>query len=256
MFNSYTAVTKNKLQRLFDTCIIEEEKYADVDAYLKQIIKSKDRYHSVSNKHNIPWCVTAIMHATVCDCNFKVHLHNGDSLSGRTTNIPVGYPKGGRPPFTWEQSAEDTFLFYRLHKWSDWSVPGMLHNLTVMSGDDYKIHETAYSTLWCFSNHFKGSKNKNTEKCGAAILLRRMAEKQMILTENSYNKRLADLQHLGAEVQYMPNRSLPKVCELQRLLNLCGAYLREDGRAGKFTAYAYHSITNQYLKGDPEMNER
>ena len=237
---------------MFDTCIIQEEKYAEVDAYLKQILKAKDRYHAVSNKHNIPWCMTGIMHATVCDCNFKLHLHNGDSLNGRTTNIPIGYPKGGRPPFTWEQSAEDVFLFYRLHKWNDWSIPGILHNLTIIARDDYNAHETVYSKLWCFSNHFTASKTNPVDKCGAAILLRRMAEKQMISLENNYNKRLADLQELGAEVQYLPSRSLPKVYELQRLLNLSGAYLREDGRAGIFTAQAYHSITNQYLIGDPE----
>lgn len=251
MINAYTTIRRSKLQRLFDTCIIQEEKYPEVDALLKQILKGKDRYDAVSNKHSVPWCVTAIVHATVCNCDFKVHLHNGDSLNGRTTNIPIGYPKGGRPPFTWEQSAEDVFLFYKWHKWNDWSVPGILHNLEIIGREDYDLHATAYSKLWHYSNHFEAEKKGQNQKCGAAILLRRMAEKQMISSENNYNKRLMDLQELGDEVQYMPNRSLPKVFELQRLLNLSGAYLREDGRAGKFTAGAYHSITNQYLPGDP-----
>lgn len=254
MLNTYTAVTKNKLQRLFDTCIIQEEKYGEVDTCLKQIVKGKDRYDAVSNKHNIPWCITGILHATACDCNFKVHLHNGDSLNGRTTNIPIGYPKGGRPPYTWEQSAEDVFLFYRWHKWNDWSVPGILHNLEIAGRDNYIINEANYSKIWSYSNHFEKKGNNNIEKCGAAILLRRMAEKQMFPMENSYAKRLIDLRQLGAEVQYMPNRSLPKVYELQRLLNLSGAYLREDGRAGKFTAHAYHFVTSNYLIGDPEVN--
>ncbi len=251
MLNSYTTATKSKLQRLFDTCIIQEEKYAEVDALLKQILKGKERYDTVSNKHSIPWCVTAITHATVCNCDFKVHLHNGDSLNGRTTNIPTGYPKGGRPPFTWEQSAEDVFLFYRWHKWNDWSIPGILHNLEIIGRDDYQLHQTAHSKLWHYSNHFEDTKSDKIQNCGAAILLRRMAEKQMILLENDCSKRMADLQQLGTEVQFMPNRSLPKVYELQRLLNLCGAYLREDGRAGKFTSVAYYSITNLHLSGDP-----
>ncbi len=253
MLNTYTTATKSKLQRLFDTCIIQEEKYAEVDALLKQILKGKDRYDAVSNKHSIPWCVTAIVHATVCNCDFKVHLHNGDSLNGRTTGIPTGYPRGGRPPFTWEQSAEDVFLFYKWHKWTDWSIPGILHNLEVIGRNDYELHDTNYSKLWHYSNHFESEKKGQNQTCGAAILLRRMAEKQLVYIKNDFNKRLADLQQLGTEVQYLPNRSLPKVIEFQRLLNLSGAYLREDGRAGKFTAKAFHYITNQYLVGDPEI---
>ena len=255
MLNTYSTATKSKLQRLFDTCIIQEEKYGEVEGLLKQILKGKDRYNAVSNKHSIPWCVTAIVHATVCNCDFKVHLHNGDSLSGRTTNIPTGYPKGGRPPFTWEQSAEDVFLFYRWHKWNDWSVPGILHNLEIVGRDDYEIRQAPHSKLWHYSNHFEAEKNESFQKCGAAVLLRRMVEKQMIVLENDCNKRITDLQQLGSELQYMPNRSLPKVYELQRLLNLSGAYLREDGRAGKFTSNAYHCIINQYLIGDPQAEQ-
>ena len=135
MVNSYTAATQNQLQRMFDICIIAEEKYAEVDDCIRHIMKNKDRYHTVSNQFNIPWCVTGILHASICDCNFKMHLHNGDLLNSRTINIPSGYPKRGRPPFTWEQSAEDAFQFYGLMRWSDWSIPGMLYNLEIISRD-------------------------------------------------------------------------------------------------------------------------
>ncbi len=112
MINSFTLATQNQLQRMFDTCIITEEKYGEADDCLQKIIKNKDRYYTLSNKFNIPWCFTGILHSSICDCNFKVHLHNGDPLNDRTINIPSGYPKRGRAPFTWEQSAEDAFLFY------------------------------------------------------------------------------------------------------------------------------------------------
>ncbi len=252
MFTSLSIATRNTLQRLFDTCIITEDKYGEIDNCLKKIVKAKDRYTAVSIKFNIPWCVTGIMHCTTCDCNFKVHLHNGDALNGRTTSIPVGYPKHGRPPFTWEQSAEDVFQFYRLHKWSDWSIAGILYNLEIIHRDEAN-KEMKMSKLWCFSNHCESEKNIAQQKCGAAILLRRMVEKQLIPVETSYNRRLSDLKILAKEIQFMPLKSLPKVLEFQRLLNMSGAYLREDGRAGIFTAGAYHAITNEYLHGDPKI---
>ena len=238
---------------MFDTCVIAEEKYSEIDNQVRQILKGKDRYHAVSSQHNIPWYVTGIMHSTICDCNFKTHLHNGDLLNGRTTNIPVGYPKKGRPPFTWEQAAEDVFLYYHLHKWNDWSIPGMLYNLEIIGPNGLPDNEIRVSKLWCYSNHFGTGTTDETAKCGAAILLRRMAEKQLMPVEINYLGRLAEIKKLGVEVLYMPGRSLPKTCELQRLMNISGACLRVDGRAGKFTASAYHSLTGSYLDGDPEQ---
>ena len=252
MTSSYTTLTKSKLQRMFDTCVIAEEKYIEIDNQVKQIVKGKERYYALSSQHNIPWYVTGIMHSIVCDCDFKTHLYNGDSLNGRTTNIPIGYPKRGRPPFTWEQGAEDVFLYYHLHKWDDWSIPGTLYNLEITDPDSLPDNETKSSKMWCFSNHFITDTTGETAKCGAAILLRRMVEKQFLPVEISYNSRLADIKKLGAEVLYMPNRSLPKTCELQRLMNISGACLRVDGRAGKFTANAYYALTGNYLDGDPE----
>ena len=252
MVHSYTTATQVQLQRMFDTCVIAEEKYSEVDDCLKQIVKHRDRYHSVSHKHDVPWHLTGIIHATICDCNFKNHLHNGDSLNGRTTSIPVGYPKRGRPPFTWEQSAEDAFQFYGLMKWSDWSIPGILYNLEMINRDDYVMNEVRLLKLWSFSNHTAEDSAGADIKCGSAILLRRMAEKQLIPIESGYSRRLAEIKKLGSEVQFAPSRKQPKTYELQRLLNMSGSYLREDGRAGKFTAHAYLIMTGSYLPGDPD----
>lgn len=251
MVNSYTTATQNQLQRMFDTCIIAEQKYAEVDDCLRHIIKNKERYHTVSNQFNIPWCITGIIHSSTSDCNFKMHLHNGDSLLGRTTNMPSGYPKRGRPPFTWEQSAEDAFQFYGFMRWSDWSIPGILYNLEVIGRDGYVPNETRLLKLWCYSNHNNEGDLKEGIKCGSAILLRRMAEKQLIPIESGYNRRLAEIKKLGNEIIYAPTRRQPKTMELQRLLNMSGTYLREDGRAGKYTAHAYYTTTGAYLSGDP-----
>ncbi len=252
MANTYSVTAQSQLQRMFDTCIIKEIRYPEIDNCLKQIVKNKNRYVSVSGKFSIPWYVTGILHASICGCDFKIHLHNGDSLNGRTISIPIGFPKRGRPPFSWEQSAEDALQFYGLLKWSDWSIPGILYNLEIIRRDEYEANETRSLKLWNFSNHCTEAKESGEGKCGGAVLLRRMAEKHLLPMETSYQHRLADIVKVGSEVPYSPTKKLSKTCELQKLLNLSGAYLREDGKAGVFTANAYHAITNHYLSGDPE----
>lgn len=243
------------MQRLFDTCIITENKYIDIDKQIRQIEKGKERYYAVSVPYNIPWYMTGIIHKTFCDCDFKTHLANGDSLNGRTTHIPVGYPKKGRPPFTWEQSAEDMFLYYRWDKWADWSVPGVLYMLETVTRFEQVEEDAKASKLWCFSNHFTSKDKEDLQRCGGAVLLRRMVEKHMVDFDISYNKRLLDLKALGSEISFMPNRSLPKAIELQRLMNISGACLREDGRIGKSSANAYYELTREYLNGDPESSD-
>lgn len=249
---TYSPMMQAKMQRMFDTCVINDANYTDVDIQVKQIMKGKERYHAVSVSYNIPWYVTGIVHKTICDCDFKTHLFNGDPLNGRTTSIPFGYPKKGRPPFTWEQSATDMFSFYHWDRWSDWSIPGVLYNLETVSRFEYTDDEEKASKLWCYSNHFESAEKEDLQKCGGAILLRRMVEKQIIPLQGNYNKHLENLKNLGSEILYMPNRSLPKAFELQRLMNISGACIREDGRIGKLSAKAFHELTTQYLNGDPE----
>ncbi len=128
----------------------------------------------------------------------------------------------------------------------------MLYNLEIINDNSRNDQELELSKLWCYSSHYKSSDYEDEQKCGGAILLRRLAEKQLIPVENTQIGRLADIKNLGAEIRFMPNRTFAKTMELQRLLNMNGAYLRIDGRAGKRTAQAYYSITNEYLPGDPD----
>ena len=45
--------------------------------------------------------------------------------------------------------------------------------------------------------------------------------------------------------------TLPKAKELQQLLNLAGAHLTADGKAGQNTSDALFSLTGKFLNGDP-----
>ncbi|WP_421994446.1 hypothetical protein [Reyranella sp.] len=68
----------------------------------------------------------AIIRGLEADFRFNAHLHNGDPLTARTVRAPAGRPAGGKPPFTWEESAQDAIAANRYDKWNDWSIAGML----------------------------------------------------------------------------------------------------------------------------------
>jgi hypothetical protein len=96
---------ENEYRLLFDTCIISEKKLPEIDEVISKMVKSKASYDAVANTTNIPWNFIAIIHCMEGSLSFKKHLHNGDSLTARTVQIPKGRPTAGKPPFTWEESA-------------------------------------------------------------------------------------------------------------------------------------------------------
>lgn len=258
---SLTPELQASYQRLFDTCVITADKYPLVDAAVKTILASKTRYESVGKKVNVPWYFIAIVHYMEGGSRFDRHLHNGDPLSARTVNVPKGRPKGGIAPFTWEVSAEDALIFTGVNKWTNWSVPGLLYKLEAYNGFGYRRQNPPINTpyLWSFSNHYtKGkytadgsySPTAVSKQCGAAVILRRLLEKNEIKLDQPVS-RLDAVIELGKEVVYAPSRYSSKAEELQRFLNLIGAYLKVDGKAGKITSDAYKAVTGNYLTGDP-----
>lgn len=112
--------------------------------------------------------------------------------------------------------------------------------------------------LWSMSNHYtKGkfvadgnySQTALSKQTGAAVLLRRMVEKQLAVI--GITDRLTLIKQLGEAVIFAPNRFVEKSKELQRLLNLADGHILADGKAGRNTSDAYFSFTGEYLKGDP-----
>ncbi len=111
--------------------------------------------------------------------------------------------------------------------------------------------------LWSYSNHYSKGKFTNdgvfdpdaiSKQCGAAVLLRRMSEKQIAVKGEVDT--ITTITHLGEEVLFDPNHFHENAFQLQTLLNTIGLHLRLDGKAGKITSDAYHSITGIFLKGD------
>nr|WP_286949017.1 hypothetical protein [Pseudomonas sp. UBA6718] len=119
-----TPALRGEYAHLFDSCRIRPERGEDVESLVKQLLNNQPRYEKVAEALGIPWSFIAVIHNMESSQSFHKHLHNGDPLTARTVQQPLGRPKNGSPPFTWEQSAADALQPKRLGADTDWSLGG------------------------------------------------------------------------------------------------------------------------------------
>lgn len=257
-----TPELRDDYQRLFAACDIREERAAEVEERVDALMADRDRYWAVGRRLNLPWFVVAVLHEADAGRDFTVHLHNGDSLTERTRHLPVGRPVEGEPPFGWEDSAADALRLIYFDRWSDWSVAGTLFKLEGHGGWGYRLHhpEVPSPYLWNYSTYYSQGKyvaddtwseTAVARRCGVAVLLRRLAERDLIeFAATGEPVAWPLLRYAEAEASH-------GVEALQRFLNtLPGIYVKVDGRAGPRTSEAFHKLTGHYLLGDPRGGGR
>ncbi len=249
---------------LFNTCLIRPAFAQEVETLLNGLLSHQARYEQVGNALGIPWFFVAVVHNMESSQSFNGHLHNGDPLTARTVQVPAGRPKG-QPPFTWEQSAADALTLQGLNKLADWSLPSVLFQLERYNGFGYRrLHPEVLSPyLWSRSNHYTSGKfvadgtwsdTAVSKQVGAAVLLRRLAEKNLTdftdqpipplntppLVVNHSNKKPTD-PLVVAQVE-----------TLQTWLNTFpGIFVKIDGVPGDKTSEAFKRVTGHFLPGDP-----
>lgn len=147
----------------------------------------KSRYETVMRMSNVPWHIIGLIHLMESNCNFKTHLHNGDSLSARTVHVPRGRPKKGEPPFSWEESAVDA-LEYDGIKSID-TLEKQLAALEKFNGMGYRKKGINTPYLWSGSNHYtKGkfvsdgvySSEAVSQQVGAAPVLKVLIQRGLV----------------------------------------------------------------------------
>lgn len=255
-----TPELQHEYQRLFAACTIRPERTAEVEQQVEAIMVDRDRYQRVGRQLDVPWFVVAALHYADTGRDFTVHLHNGDPLTERTHHLPDGRPVEGEPPFTWEDSAADALCLHHFDQWSDWSIAGVLFKLEGRGGWGYRLHhpEVLSPYLWNYSTCYSQGKyvtddtwNETAvgQRCGAAVLLRRLAERDLI-------EFAACGESAPGLLCYAETETSPWVEALQQFLNtLPGIYLKVDGRPGPRTSSALHKLTGRYLLGDPRDSE-
>lgn len=105
----------------YRTAIIPKHRVHEVQVIVARIERNRARYEAVSESTGVPAHVIASLHNMEAGGSFLLHLHEGSSLKWRTKYVPIGRPKDGTPPFTWEYSAKDALLYDKMHtkQWSD-----------------------------------------------------------------------------------------------------------------------------------------
>lgn len=259
----FTEALRQEYENLFNTCVIRRTE--DVEAIIFRLLVNKTRHENVGNISGIPWFFVAVIHNMESGLNFTKHLHNGDPLSNRTIHVPKGRPKTGNPPFTWEESAHDALSMRGVDAQTDWSLAGTLYQIERYNGWGYRLyHQHVLSPyLWSFSNHYSSGKytadgtwsdTAVSGQCGAAVLLRRMAEAGQI----EFSDQAAPLPDSAPLiVSYSKIKSedpaiVSQTETLQRWLNTFpGVFVKIDGIPWNRTSDAYKKITGSYLPGDP-----
>jgi len=186
---------------LFNRCQIAPDKLTEIEEVVQRILHFKNLYAPIAAQSTVPWYVIAVIHNMECGLDFTKHLHNGDSLKRRTVNVPVGRPKTGQPPFTFEVSALDALEYDKFTTWGDWSIGGICYKLEGYNGWGYRAHNINSPYLWSYSNLYtRGkytednvwSKTAMSRQCGAAVILRRMSELSAIDLASPTSSKLAD----------------------------------------------------------------
>ncbi|HEX2190156.1 MAG TPA: hypothetical protein VHG51_14710 [Longimicrobiaceae bacterium] len=262
---SLTPALRQEYLDLFDTCSIRPGRMAAAEKILARILSDRARYEKTSAQTGVPWAFVAVVHNMESDGRFDRHLHNGDPLTKRTVRVPPGRPKSGKPPFGWEESAADALGLKGLGAGTDWSLPGTLYRLEAYNGWGYRqFHPHVKSPyLWSFSTHYDRGKyvsdgtwseSARSQQCGAAVLLRRLAE----TGEVDFPDQPAPPPGAGPLVAAFSTRTpddpaeAERARELQRWLNTYpGVFVKVDGIPGRRTSEAYRKVTGGYLPGDP-----
>ncbi|MCP5195562.1 MAG: hypothetical protein H6974_02020 [Gammaproteobacteria bacterium] len=248
---------RHDYQQAFANCVIREERALEIDELTTALFDDRDRYQAVAEQMNIPWFMVAVLHEADAGRDFSVHLHNGDPLTERTRHLPDGRPAVGEPPFCWEDSTADALRLYHFDLWQDWSIAGALFLLEGRGGWGYRLNhpEVPSPYLWNYSTHYTQGKyvtddawseTSVAQRCGAAVLLRRLAERGLVEFADWKEPLQWPLLHYSEDI------ASPWAEMLQRFLNtLPRIYVKVDGCAGPRTSEAFHKVAGLYLPGDP-----
>lgn len=188
-------VISDKYQDLFNRMVFDPKRNDEAMSVARRILKGKDSYIRINEKlqAKIPWYFIGIIHYMECDCNFSKHLHNGDSLTKRTWQVPAGRPvadpwNGKGKPYTFIESAIDALVLKGFHVQTSWTLNLSLYRLEKYNGFGY-IRKGIYTPyLWAGTNHY--SKGKFTrdgyfdpkvvsQQIGAAPLIRLLTDKTL-----------------------------------------------------------------------------
>lgn len=170
-------------ERIYNACTLNSGHQTEVMRICQKIEVNKQRFQAVAEKVGCPWIIVALISQMESGLNFNTLLHNGDPLTGRTIHVPKGYPKTGKPPFTWEEGAIDALELESVNKWTDWSLGGSLEFLERYNGLGPRKRGFPSAYIWSYTSEYKCGKyiadgvwssTAVSGQCGVAAILKGM----------------------------------------------------------------------------------
>lgn len=188
--------------RFFFGGYIRDEHLAEVRRNVGRAIKNKARYETVGEPLGIPWWFIAGLHMMESGFNFRTHLHNGDSLDGRTHRVPPGRPVAAPAngvSYSWEESAIDALRLKKLNREDNWSLSRTLYRWEKYNGWGYRGNGVPSAYLWSYSSVYKRGKyirdgvfdpNAISKQCGAAVFLKYLYKSGEVTLYDDENEQL------------------------------------------------------------------
>lgn len=175
----------------WNSATVAKHRQHEVQVIADRIAKNWGRYQKVSATTRVPAQVIAGLHNMESGGSFACHLHEGSRLTARTRYVPIGRPKTGSPPFTWEYSAEDALTYDRMAD-KNWQKLGpALSACERYNGDGYRKYHPTVPTpyLWSgssverpgkYTGDGKWSSTARSSQIGVATIWKELAARKLI----------------------------------------------------------------------------
>ena len=165
----FTATLAREYATLWDGMEITRD-LAVMEKTVARIIAFRATYEEVERATNVPWYIIGIMDMREGGGGACKHLHNGDSLSRPTRQVPANRP-AGTGPFTFVQSACDALKLKNLDKITEWTVERMAYEFERYNGFGYRLYRKIVSPyLWGGTNHQQRGKYVADGVFSAAVM--------------------------------------------------------------------------------------
>lgn len=171
-------------EQMFSECRIRTAWVERVKGAIARLESARDRYAAVAEAVNpkMPWWFVGVIHGLEASFDWNSHLHNGDSLKGRTVNVPSGRPLHAHQGagYSWEESAIDALTLKEYDKSQYWDDAAILWRLEGYNGFGYRPKKINTPYLWSGTNHYEKGKfvadgrydpNASSEQVGAAAIM-------------------------------------------------------------------------------------
>jgi lysozyme family protein len=152
----FTPELSAEYEELWDTARVRNEHMGLVEKQVEKLLRGERFYRDIESELGLPWEVMGSIHSLETGLRFDRHLHNGDSLSARTTHVPKGRPPTGEPPFAWRVSAIDALTSQGVKNIHTWDIPHTLFFLEAYNGFGYRLShpEVKSPYLWSMTNYY------------------------------------------------------------------------------------------------------